>query len=64
MDSKNNVKINDVEPNTKIIGEIESKSDFRIDGTLEGKRHTSGRVGSGQEGTVNVEVACGDAAVM
>ena len=36
MDSnKNAVKINFIEPNTRIVGEIESKSDFRIDGTLE-----------------------------
>lgn len=55
MDSnKNSVKINFVEPNTKIIGEIESKSDFRIDGVLEGKINTSGRVVIGNEGSVKV----------
>ncbi|MDG1929845.1 MAG: polymer-forming cytoskeletal protein [Flavobacteriaceae bacterium] len=64
MDSKNNVKINFVEPNTKIIGEIESKSDFRIDGTLEGKINTSGRVVIGKEGTVNGEVHCGYADII
>ena len=64
MDSKNNVKINFVEPNTKIIGEIESKSDFRIDGTLDGKINTSGRVVIGKEGTVNGEVQCGYADVI
>ena len=64
MDSKNNVKINFVEPNTKIIGEIESKSDFRIDGALEGKINTSGRVVIGKEGTVNGEVHCGYADII
>ncbi len=29
MDSKNNVKINFIEPNTKIVGEIESKSGLK-----------------------------------
>ena len=64
MDSKNNVKINFIEPNTKIVGEIESKSDFRIDGTLEGKINTSGRVVIGKEGTVSGEVHCGYADVI
>ena len=64
MDSKNNVKINFVEPNTKIIGEIESKSDLRIDGTLEGKINTSGRVVIGKEGTVNGEILCGYADII
>ena len=58
MDSKNNVKINFIEPNTKIVGEIVSKSDFRIDGTLEGKINTTGRVVIGKEGTVSGEVHC------
>lgn len=65
MDSnKNAVKINFIEPNTRIIGEIESKSDFRIDGTLEGKINTSGRVVVGKDGTVQGEVHCGYADIM
>ena len=65
MDSnKNAVKINFIEPNTRIVGEIESKSDFRIDGTLEGKINTSGRVVIGKEGNVQGEVHCGYADVM
>ena len=42
--SRNNIKINFIEPNTKVIGEIHSESDFRIDGTLEGTVQTTGRV--------------------
>ena len=65
MDSnKNSVKINFIEPNTRIVGEIESKSDFRIDGTLEGKINTSGRVVVGKDGTVQGEVHCGYADIM
>lgn len=62
--SKNAVKINFIEPNTRIVGEIESKSDFRIDGHLEGKINTSGRVVIGKEGTVQGEVHCGYADIM
>lgn len=65
MDSnKNAVKINFIEPNTRIVGEIESKSDFRIDGNLEGKVNTSGRVVIGKEGNVQGEVHCGYADIM
>ena len=65
MDSnKSAVKINFIEPNTRIVGEIESKSDFRIDGTLEGKVNTSGRVVVGKEGTVQGEVHCDYADIM
>ena len=65
MDSnKNAVKINFIEPNTRIVGEIESKSDFRIDGSLEGKINTSGRVVVGKEGSVQGEVHCGYADIM
>ena len=65
MDSnKNSVKINFVEPNTKIIGEIESKSDFRIDGVLEGKINTSGRVVIGNEGAVKGDIQCAYADIM
>jgi len=61
---KNAVKINFIEPNTLIKGEIESKSDFRIDGVLEGKVNTTGRVVIGKEGTVSGDVHCGFADVM
>lgn len=65
MDSnKNAVKINFIEPNTRIVGDIESKSDFRIDGTLDGKVNTSGRVVIGKEGNVKGEVHCGYADIM
>lgn len=65
MDSnKNGVKINFIEPNTRFVGEIESKSDFRIDGTLEGKINTSGRVVIGKEGSIIGEVNCGYADII
>jgi len=40
--------------NTKIIGEILSKGDFRIDGELEGNLKTDGRVIIGASGNVKV----------
>lgn len=48
--------------NTKIIGDISSDGDFRIDGTLEGTLKTSGRVIIGIDGFVkgNVEAANAD----
>ncbi|GIR81343.1 MAG: hypothetical protein CM15mP83_0690 [Flavobacteriaceae bacterium] len=55
--SRNNIKINFIEPNTKVIGEIHSESDFRIDGTLEGTVQTTGRVVVGQEGKVKGKIS-------
>ena len=54
--SRNNIKINFIEPNTKVIGEIHSESDFRIDGTLEGTVQTTGRVVVGQEGKIKGKI--------
>lgn len=62
--NKNAVKINFIEPQTRFVGEIESKSDFRIDGVLEGKINTSGRVVIGKEGSVKGDINCGYADIM
>ena len=62
--SRNNIKINFIEPNTKVIGEIHSESDFRIDGTLEGTVQTTGRVVVGQEGKVKGKIICTNADIM
>ncbi len=42
--------------NTKIIGDINSDGDFRIDGTLEGTLKTNGRVVIGVEGFIKGNV--------
>ena len=62
--SRNNIKINFIEPNTKVIGEINYESDFRIDGTLEGTVQTTGRVVVGQEGKIKGKIICTNADIM
>lgn len=52
---------NRIEKGTKITGEIQSESDFRIDGVLEGSISTSGKVVIGKEGKINGKVICKNA---
>ncbi|MCL7762181.1 polymer-forming cytoskeletal protein [Polaribacter sp. Z014] len=49
---------NVVAKNTRIVGDIKSDGDFRIDGTLEGTLTTNGRVIIGAEGFVKGKVQC------
>ena len=49
--------------NTKIIGEIVSEGDFRIDGTLEGNIKTNGRIIIGEKGLVKGNAECANADV-
>lgn len=49
--------------NTKIIGDVISEGDFRIDGGLEGTLKTNGRVIIGGEGFVKGKVECANADV-
>ena len=46
---------------TVFKGEIESKSDIRIDGTFDGKINSTGRVVVGEGANVKGEIVCGDA---
>lgn len=48
---------------TKIIGDVISEGDFRIDGELEGTLKTNGRVIIGQDGFVKGKIDCTDADV-
>lgn len=48
---------------TKIIGDLISEGDFRIDGTLEGTLKTDGRVIIGQDGFIKGKVECTNADV-
>lgn len=48
---------------TKIIGDVISEGDFRIDGELEGTLKTNGRVIIGQDGFVKGKIDCADADV-
>jgi len=52
---------NRIEKGTKITGEIQSESDFRIDGILEGSISTSGKVVIGKGGKINGKVICKNA---
>ena len=56
-------KIDIIEKSTKIVGEIISKADFRIDGCVEGTIVTSGKVVIGEEGRVKGTVTCSNSDV-
>lgn len=49
--------------NTKIIGDLSSEGDFRIDGIIEGTLTTNGRVIIGVEGSITGKVFCDHADV-
>lgn len=47
--------------NTKIVGDLSSEGDFRIDGNLEGTLTTKGRVIIGADGSIKGKVFCENA---
>ena len=49
---------NKIEASTKIIGDIKSNADFRIDGYLNGSITTSGKVVIGKEGVIEGNIKC------
>ncbi len=54
---------NIIDKGTKIIGDIVSEGDFRIDGVLEGTLKTEGRVIIGKEGNIKGKIECNNADV-
>lgn len=48
---------------TTIVGDLISKGDFRIDGTLEGTLKTDGRVIIGKDGFIKGNIECANADV-
>ena len=64
-DKRNNqsqsVERNIIANKTKIVGDIESDGDYRIDGTVEGTIKTSGRVIIGVNGIIKGNVECSNA---
>ena len=48
---------------TMIVGDLVSKGDFRIDGTLEGTLKTDGRVIIGEQGYIKGNIECTNADV-
>ena len=60
---KNDVSpaINMIGSGTIITGDIQSKGDIRVDGTLKGSINTEGKVVLGANGTIEGDVICQDA---
>ena len=50
-----------IESSTKIIGDIFSEADFRIDGTVEGNITTNGKIVVGKSGKINGKINCSNA---
>ena len=50
-----------IESSTKIVGDIISKADFRIDGVVEGNITTSGKVVIGKTGKIIGKLICSNA---
>lgn len=55
--------INMIGAGTVITGDIQSKGDIRVDGTLKGSINTSGKVVLGKDGVIEGDVVCADADV-
>ena len=52
-----------IEASTKIVGDIVSKADFRVDGTVEGNITTMGKVVIGKSGKISGKLNCSNADV-
>ena len=50
-----------IESSTKIIGDVVSKADFRVDGVVEGNITTSGKVVIGKTGKIIGKLICSNA---
>ena len=53
--------INMIGAGTTITGDVQSKGDIRVDGTLKGSVSTEGKVVLGREGVIEGDVACKNA---
>ena len=53
--------VNMIGSGTTITGDIVSKGDIRVDGTLKGSVNTEGRVVLGREGIIEGDIICRDA---
>jgi len=53
--------VNMIGAGTTITGDVQSKGDIRIDGTLKGSVSTEGKVVLGREGVIEGDVACKNA---
>ena len=53
--------VNMIGAGTIITGDVQSKGDIRVDGTLKGSVNTSGKVVLGKNGIIEGDVICNDA---
>jgi len=56
--SRDSNSIDIIEKTTKVVGDITSKADFRIDGNVEGTIITTGKVVVGENGVVSGKITC------
>ena len=61
--TKTAASVNMIGAGTIITGDIVSKGDIRVDGTLKGSVNTHGKVVLGREGVIEGDVICKDADV-
>jgi len=59
--NETNAAINMIGSGTIITGDIQSKGDIRVDGTLKGSVNTEGKVVLGSNGIIEGDVICRDA---
>ncbi len=52
---------NTIEKNTNFVGDFNSESDFRVDGSFEGNIETKGKVVIGKNGNINGTIVCSSA---
>ena len=55
--------INTIGAGTIVTGDVQSKGDIRVDGSLKGSLNTSGKVVLGKEGVIEGDVICNSADV-
>lgn len=55
--------VNIIAASTKLVGDINTESDIRIDGSLQGNITTAGRLIIGVSGSINGEVICNNAEI-
>ena len=56
--SRDSNSIDIIEKTTKVVGDITSKADFRIDGNVEGTITKTGKVVVGENGVVSGKITC------
>lgn len=55
--------VNTIGAGTVVTGDVQSKGDIRVDGTLKGSVNTSGKVVLGKEGIIEGDIVCNSADV-